>query len=180
MFKLNVNGKQGKYVLNLPTSMEEITPEYLHEVTKGIKIADDYSIIAVCYREQIGRLISAVSRKENRINSTTMVIPLFVDCGITESQFIKNIKCNEKVVITPSQLALSIHLTCPKNGITISNITKVCEGDVELYKKAMTLTEVCYFIDFKLVPNCDILANYKEINDHYDNPFVIPIGVDHK
>lgn len=76
MLKFEVNGKRGAILMNLPTKLSEITPEYLNEVTSNVVVADNYSLIGILYRESLASVILANNRKQKNI--TTAIIPVFV------------------------------------------------------------------------------------------------------
>lgn len=158
MVKFIVNGNRGKVELNLPTSISDITPEYLTNVTKHIKIGDNYSLIGILYRESLSSLILASSRKQKSI--TTGVIPIFIKSGNTEAAYIKNITLGEKLIISPSDIALGHHVTCPKNKLTIDHVLSCVEGDKDIYSLSCKENTPCYYLEFKLVPNCNIHGSY--------------------
>ena len=60
----------------------------------------------------------------------------------------------------------------PKNLITINNVLEYCQGDKEAYTKAIAIAQPCYYLEFKIVPNCNIHGNYKDENEAYNNPFI--------
>lgn len=170
MLKFEVNGKHGAISMNLPTKLSEITPEYLNEVTSNVIVADNYSLIGILYRESLASIILANNRKQKNI--TTAIIPIFVKAGATDTEYIKNISCGDKIVIAPSDIAMGHHITCPKNVITINNILDYCDGDKEAYQLAIGVSQPCYYLEFKLVPNCNIHGYYKEESGSYKNPFI--------
>lgn len=75
MLTLNVNGKRGAYELNLPTTLNEITKEYIDSVTNNIIVDANYTLIGVVYRERLSTLIIAANRKNKK--SDIPVIPIF-------------------------------------------------------------------------------------------------------
>ena len=170
MLKFEVKGNNGSILMNLPTKLSEITPEYLNEVTSNVKVADNYSLIGILYRESLASVILANTRKQKNI--TTSIVPVFVKSGATDTEYIKNISCGDKIIIAPSDIALGHHVTCSKNQITISNILAYCEEDKEAYQKAIKISQNCYYLEFKIVPNCNIHGNYIEESDSYKNPFI--------
>lgn len=170
MLKFEVNGKQGAILMNLPTKLSEITPKYLNEVTSNVVIADNYSLIGILYRESLASVVIANNRKQKNI--TTAIVPIFVKAGATDTEYIKNISCGDKIVIAPSDIAMGHHVTCPKNMITINNILDYFDGDKEAYHRAINISQPCYYLEFKIVPNCNIHGNYIEDNDSYENPFI--------
>ena len=120
MLKFEVNSKNGNILMNLPTKLSEITSEYLSSVTSDVVIADNYSLIGILYKESLASVILANNRKQKNI--TTAIVPIFVKAGATDTEYIKNIACGDKIVIAPSDIAMGHHVTCPKNRITINNI----------------------------------------------------------
>ena len=47
-----------------------------------------------------------------------------------------------------------------------------CDGDKEAYQRAISISQPCYYLEFKIVPNCNIHGNYKEESGSYKNPFI--------
>lgn len=175
MLKFKTNGKAGAFKLNLPTSLSEITPDYLKDVTSAIQVADNYSLIGICYREAFSTIIFANNTKKK--NLTTAIVPLFVKCGKSSNDFVNNISVGDKLIIAPSQIALGYHVTAPRNLITINNILNCVEGDTRIYQEALKESQQCYFLEFKLVPNVDIVGVYKNDNTiHGINPFVVKVN----
>ena len=170
MLKFEVNGNHGVILMNLPTKLSEITPEYLNEVTSNVVIADNYSLIGIIYRESLASVILANNRKQKNI--TTAIVPVFIKSGATNTEYIKNIIFGDKIVIAPSDIAMGHHVSCPKNMITINNILEYCDGDKEAYQRAICVSQPCYYLEFKIVPNCNIHGNYIEETSSYKNPFI--------
>ena len=162
MLKFEVNGNHGVILMNLPTKLSEITPEYLNEVTSNVVVADNYSLIGIIYRESLASVMLANNRKQKNI--TTAIVPIFIKAGVTDTEYIKNMSCGDKIIIAPSDIAMGHHVNCPMNRITVNNIVNLCEGDKEIYRKAASFKDKCYFIEFKLVPNCNIHGSYSELD----------------
>lgn len=174
MLTLNVNGTQGVFTLNLPTTLSDITKEYISNVTSHIEVDANYTAVGIVFREKLSTLILA-SRK-NKKNSDIAAIPIFVKAGKTDSELINKLDVGEKLIIAPSDIMLGYHLSTPTNLLTINNILSIIEGDTEIYNKVIGIQESCYFIEFKLVPNCNIHGAYKDSYNNYVNPFVIRTG----
>lgn len=172
MLNFKTSGKNGAFNIALPTNLSEITNDYLYDVTKDIIIADDYSLICICYRETLSSVIFANNTKKGKI--TTGVVPIFVKHGNTGNTYIRSIDCGDKLVIAPSDIAMGHHVVAPKNKITIDNILYCTEGDNKIYQESLKFAKPCYFLEFKIVPNCNIHASYKNSNevDNNVNPFV--------
>ena len=162
MVKFNVNGKAGAAAVSLPTHLSEITPEYLNGVTCNVKIGDNYSLIGIVYRESLSSIIMAFNQKRKEI--TTNVIPIFIRSGNGAPDYINKIKTGDTLIMAGSDIAMGHHVTCPMNRITVKNIVNLCEGDKEIYRKAVSFKDKCCFIEFKLVPNCNIHGSYSELN----------------
>lgn len=153
MLKLEVNSNAGKFILNLPTMFKEVTNEYMDNAVKHIAVAPEYSLIALVYREKLAVILN--SAKQNK-EMNTSVVPVFIKAGTTDSKFIKNIKLGNKIIVTGSDLSIGIHVNSPLNSLSIPNVVAICEGDNNVYKEAITSTQYCYFVEFKLVPNSAI------------------------
>lgn len=150
-----------------PSKLEELTKDYLTEVTKNVKIANNYSLIGIVYHESLGNIV--IARQQKKKDITAGVIPIFIKCGQSDSQFVNNIKTGSKVIISGTQLALGHHVACPANKLSIDYLIKCINDsdDKELYQRAIKLgKEHIFLLEFKLVPNCDIVGAYD--NKPYD------------
>lgn len=174
MLTLNVNGTQGAFTLNLPTTLSDITKEYITNVTSHIEVDANYTAIGIVFREKLSTLV--LDSRKNKKNSDIAAIPIFVKAGKTDSELINKLDVGEKLIIAPSDIMLGHHLSTPTNLLTINNILSIIEGDTEIYNKVIGIQESCYFIEFKLVPNCNIHGSYKDNCSNYANPFVIRTG----
>ena len=174
MLTLNVNGTRGAFTLNLPTTLSDITKEYITNVTSHIEVDANYTIVGVVFREKLSTLILASYK--NKKNSNITAIPIFVKAGKTDSELINKLDVGEKLIIAPSDIMLGHHLSAPTNLLTINTILNIMEGDTEIYNKVIGMQEQCYFIEFKLVPNCSIHGAYKIDCNNYVNPFVVKTG----
>ncbi len=178
MIKFSTSGKNGSFEVSLPTNLSEIPNKYLYDVTKDIVIADDYSLICLCYCEALSSVLFANNTKKGKI--TTGVVPIFVKHGATSNTYINSIDCGDKLVIAPSDIAMGHHVVAPNNKITIDNILYCTDGDNKIYQEALKFNKPCYFLEFKIVPNCNIHASYKSstISNNTTNPFINKIEVE--
>lgn len=171
MLTLDVKGKTGSYILTLPTSISEITSDYISSVTDNVVLDENYSLIGLVYRERLSTLILA-ARKNNK-KSDIAVIPIFVDAGKTNSQLINSLRPCDKIIIAPSDIMLGHHVSTPRNLLTINTILDIIEGDTNVYNQLLSIQDYCYFIEFKIVPNCNIHGAYKNYRtENFSNPFV--------
>lgn len=172
MLTINVSGNLGNYNLNLPTSLNEITEEYINDVTGHVKVEENYSLIGIVYRERLSTLVLATTK--NKKNSNVAVIPVFVKSGKTDSELINNLIIRDKLIISPSDIMMGHHISAPRNLLTINTIIDLVTSDSTIYRKLLGVKEECYFIEFKLVPNCNIHGAYSNHEvDGFTNPYVI-------
>lgn len=175
MLTFDVNGKNGVYKLNLPTSLNEIDESYIAEVTDHVKVDANYTLIGVVFRERLSTLILAA--RKNKKNSDIGVIPIFVKAGKTDSELINSLNIRDKIIISPSDIMMGYHISAPNNLLTINTILDILEGDINTYNKLIGSQEMCYFIEFKLVPNCNIHGAYNQPNvAEFVSPFVTKIA----
>ena len=175
MLKLNVSGKNGSYELNLPTSINEISESYIQNVVSHVKPDANYSVIGVIYREKLSTLVLAA--KKNNKKSDIAVIPVFVKAGDTDSKFIKSLNVRERLIVSSSDIMLGFHISAPNNLLTINTILDLINGDINVYNQLLGVQEYCYFIEFKLVPNCNIHGAYDQFEvESFVNPFVTKIA----
>lgn len=171
MLTLEVNNKQGVFQLNLPTSLNEIDESYIMEVTNHVKVDANYTLIGIVFREKLSTLVLAA--RKSKKNSDIPVIPIFVKAGETDSKFINSLNVRNKLIISSSDIMMGYHVSAPNNLITINNILDLLDGDMKVYNQLMASQEMCYFIEFKLVPNCNIHGAYGAIDVvGFENPFV--------
>lgn len=169
MKTFNVNGKLGAFEINLPENLNEIGNDYFKACTEFIHPAPNYAVVAIIYKDSLALVLS--SAKKNK-PANVAVIPVFIKAGETDSEFINGLKCGDKVVISASALSLAHHVNSPYNKITPNNIINICEGDKEIYSKALILqTPVC-FIEFKLIAVNEINAQLDKTTNSFINPFI--------
>lgn len=171
MLEFETKGKNGHYFLKLPTSLNEITPDYLNDVTSDIVVAPDYSLIGVVYREKLSTLILAANQRKKE--SAISVIPIMIKTGKSSNQMFDNITIGNKLVISPSDIAMGHHIGASRNKLTINDFLRYTDGDGYAYQNASKHNEYCYFIEFKIVPNCNIHGYYSNEDIKVaENPFV--------
>lgn len=169
-------GKEG-FKMNLPTSLKEITEDYLLGVTNDIKVAPYYAVVALIYRCKLPEIISTAKKKKDL---ATAIVPVYVKSVIPDTSeketldMFNNMSCGDKIIIAGTSLELGNHLTCPKNFITIDNMVRIYNTDTNFAKGVMLDQNYYYFVDFKLVSVADIKGFYhKGSNTDFINPFII-------
>lgn len=160
MIKFDVNGKAGAVTLSLPTKLNEITSHYLTGIGAEVAVADNYVLVALCYKERISSFIS--TSRQNKDGIKTSVVPLFVKAGRTENEFVNNIKTGSKLIASGSSLSLGHHVVSRNNVLSISSFLSYIEGDNEVYTNALKHPEDVYFVELKLIPAVEIVGCYTE------------------
>lgn len=161
-----------KINFKFPTSLKELTEEYLLGVTDNVKVADNYTLVAIVYHETLGSVI--LTRKQNKKGITSGVVPIFIKAGNTDNSFIKSAKCKDKLIIASSQLSLGYHVAAPQNILSLDYFIRNLDKDVTVAKRYNNNygKEECYFVEFKLVPNCDIVGFYENKEIQFVNPYI--------
>ena len=157
-FKLIVGDTEKTY--HLPTSIKEIPVSYYENVVKQVIPADNYSVIAIVYHESLASIILA--QKQNRKTANIGVVPIFVKTSSNDSEFMNKIKLGDKLVIASSDLTLGHHVASPINELSLDKFITDVNADTfvaQRYKNNYG-NEECYFVEFKLVPNCSIHGAY--------------------
>lgn len=168
---LNVKLESSNITLHLPTSIKEITNDYLNAVTSKITVAPNYSLVALVYKDKLSNIILAT--KQNK-NIATRVVPVFVKRDVNEkNEFIKTINTGNFIIVSPSDIEIGNHVNCPNNSLSIGRVTDIIQKDPTISKKALAFPEIVCFIEFKLIPNCAIKAKVTETDQTtFIDPFV--------
>ena len=157
MVDLKVNYLGLNQTLRMPTSMSEINMNVIADYVKHVNVGKNYALIAVVFKE---RPITIVSVSKQNKNASVSGVAVMIKSN-TNDEFIKGIKLGETIVISPSDIAMGHHVVAPNNKMTIDNILYCTEGDNKIYQEALKFNKHCYFLEFKIVPNCNIHASYK-------------------
>lgn len=174
MKQFAVKTKDGHEVnFNFPTSISEISEDYLTKISDALHVADNYSLVALCYSEVLSRVI--VTCRTGNKNAKIKVTPIFVKAGNCDIPFIKEGKMKQRVVTIQSQLSLGVHVNLPYHKLTLdffANVVKNAE-DKDIYEKELANADgrECIFLEFKLIPNSDIMGlldiDIPTINNNY-------------
>lgn len=165
MLKVTTNGKLGAYEMNLFTSISEVTPSYLSDVTRNIYVADNYILVALLCREKLSSAIIAM--KQNK-PANTPTIPVFVKAGHIENSFMKSIAPCDKLIIAPSDVAMGNHVNAQYNEFSFNNVMSKFDGDGTAYQRIAQQikdsgeSDEVYFIEFKLIPAVNIKGYYRK------------------
>ena len=176
MKEFNINDGSKKFTFRLPTSIKEITNDYLLSVTDDIHVAPYHAVIATIYRCKLAEVIA--SNKKSRAMAIA-IVPTFVKASITDKleidtiNMFANLSCGDRLIIAGTDIERGYHLATPKNLITIDNLIKIYNTDKDFAKSTFADNNYYYFVEFKLVPITDIKGYYKTTNNEpFVNPFM--------
>lgn len=168
-----VRTKMSEVKFNFPTNLKELSNDYLKQVTDSITVAPNYSLIGVVYHERLANIIITCNNKKK--NASIGVIPIFIKSGAGDKSIVDNAKIGQKLLISNTQLQLGYHCAAPANKLTIDYFANVLSiaTDKDLYQVAVQdadQSEVL-FVEFKIVPNCDIIALYDDTSK-VESPYI--------
>lgn len=148
-FKI-IDSKTGtESLLNLPTKVDEITVDWLLDVTKNVIPAPNYSLVALISKDTMANLLNTTKRKEGNVVG---VIPVFIKHNEDEcSSFVKNISCKTALVISGSDLSMGHHINAPKNNISPMRVFNKCKVDNNAYREALKDLTPIYLVEFKVI-----------------------------
>lgn len=160
------------YAIEVPTAISEIDERYFKALLNDVKIANNYAIIAICYKD---RLFSILSDFKSGNNGTKEVVPIIAKIQDNESKV--PFAVGDLAVVDTSSLERGTHLSLRNNAICFGAICEYCLSDSELSKAIMNgsffnggkslgaheakmAAPDVFFVEFKIVPLCDIKASY--------------------
>lgn len=159
MFKISTNGKNGNFNIELPTTLKEVSTEVVYNATKDVKVAPNYVLIGLVYRENLSALV-LTSKQSNK--ATLSVVPIFIKAGDNSSGFINKLYTGNRLIISGSQIALGYHVGVKDNPYSIADVLHKIEGDTSIYEDATKFSHEVMFLEFKIVPICDIVGAYTD------------------
>lgn len=169
-----VKTKMSEVKFNFPTNLKELSNDYLKQVTDGITVAPNYSLIGLVYHEKLANLIiTCVNKKKN---ASIGVVPIFIKTSNGDNSIVNIAKLGQKLLIGHSQLELAYKCAVPNNTLNLDYFATVINNsiDTKLYEKAakdVDQSEIL-FVDFKVIPNCDIIALYDDNITKTENPYI--------
>lgn len=152
MVDVQVNYLGREATLHLPTQVNEIKPALLNEWTNHISLAKDYALVALVFKERPITLVSSV--KQNK-NTNVSGVAIMIKAN-TNDEVINDIKLGDALVIAASDIAIGHHVVVPGNHLTPGFIIGLLNENDDLNKKFMEIMIPTYFVDFKIVPVCNI------------------------
>ena len=172
MVDLKVNYLGLNQTFRMPTSMSEINMNVIADYVKHVNVCNDYARIAVVFKERPNTRVSV--SKQNK-NASVSGVAVMIKSN-TDNEFIKGIKLGETVVISPSDISMGHHVNSPDNVLTPGFLLNLLQTNADLNKKLMTVNVPTYFVDFKIVPVCNIhgsIGQYHPTSMYYITPDVV-------
>lgn len=169
MVDLKVNYLGLNQTLRMPTSMSEINMNVIADYVKHVNVSKNYALIAVVFKE---RPISIVSISKQNKNASVSGVAVMIKSN-TNDEFIKDVKLGETIVISPSDIAMGHHVNSPANVLTPGFLLNLLQTNADLNKKLMAVKVPTYFVDFKIVPVCNIhgsVGKYVPVSQYYIAP----------
>lgn len=161
MKQFTVKLTDGKEVVyDFPTTIDEISSEYLEEITKPISVANHYCLIGLVCSNKLSNLI--LSARSDKKDAKLRVTPIFIKAGETDIEFIKKAKLKQRVLAVTTQIALGVHVNPPHHKLSIDHFTNsvINSSDKDIYSNELQNPDQskCCFIEFKIVPATDIVG----------------------
>jgi hypothetical protein len=169
MVNLDVNYLGRTQTYRMPTSISEIDMNTIADYVSHVNVAKDYALIAIVFKE---RPITIVSASRQNKNASVSGVAVMIKSNTTD-EFVKAIKLGETLVISPSDISMGHHVNSPKNCLTPGFLLNLLATNADLNQKLMKVMIPTYFIDFKVVPVCNIHGVIGEIindNTYYISP----------
>lgn len=169
MVDLKVNYLGLNQTFRMPTSMSEINMNVISDYVKHVNVSKDYALIAVVFKE---RPITIVSVSRQNKNASVSGVAVMIKSN-TDNEFINSIKLGEALVISPSDISMGHHVNSPANVLTPGFLLNLLRTNVDLNNKLMAVKVPTYFVDFKIVPVCNIhgsIGRYEPVSEYYIAP----------
>lgn len=106
---LKLKSSKKSYSINVPTSLKEITPEILNDLTADISIPKYHAIVAICFHVKL----STLALKTTSQNQSVQVISLLAKAHEEDLTNIGCGKVGDKVVTDRSTIERGIHMHIP-------------------------------------------------------------------
>lgn len=182
---LLVKSEKKSYGIKFPTSIDEITPKYLKQLTDNVSLVDKYAIVALCARTKIFDFVTMIN---NPKNSDLSITPILAKISDEDAKTI-HAEIGSKIFIDRSSLERGNHVSI-NTGISTNNAANYFKQDSELIKSIYNKDYTGIVIDkkmnnglvksnspeiiimeFKIVPICDIKGSIKR-NVTFIDPFL--------
>lgn len=172
--KLKDSVSGNEILLEVPTKLNEITKDWLLDVTRSVIPAPYYSLVACVSKDTLVALLNTNKKKNDKVVG---VVPLFIKTATdtvsftsnVSDEFAQNIDAATPIIIAPSDLSMGHHINVIDNKYSPSYVYNICQLDKNSYQQALNDMSNIYLVEFKLVPNSAIHGKYVTENTNKEN-----------
>lgn len=163
-------------VINVPTSINEITPEVLEQLSANIYVAKYYALVALCWHVGFGEIFF----NQNKKDKSAKVTPLLAKLNVPEAEQsdYKWLEVGKKLILSRSALEMGVHVHIP-NAASMQSIQDWAEKVEQLERpgaKGMSINTLpqgkFVLVEFKVVPLSQVSGVINEDNLPVD-PFLV-------
>lgn len=121
---LELKSESKDYGINLPTNINELTPEVLGAITDNVQLAPYYAIVALCFQV---KLMDIAVNVNNDKEQTMSIVPVLAKISEEDSDRINAVVGN-RLVLDRSTIERGIHLNIP-TMISSKNVATYIKQD---------------------------------------------------
>jgi len=112
-------------VINVPTTVNEITPDVLEKLTKNVVISKYHALVALCWKVGFGDVFFNSKKNERG----AQVIPLLAKANFPEkdAEEFKWLSVGQKLILTRSAIEMGVHVHVP-NAASVNSISAWAES----------------------------------------------------
>ena len=142
-------------VLNVPDSLNDITPEVLTKLAANVTLPKYRALVALCWKLNFADIL--FTKKDNK---SAMVVPLCAKVNLEEDikDEYKWLEVGKKLILTRSAIEMGVHVHIP-NSVSMQSISKWAEeatAVVNPKSKGISINVLpngqFMLIEFKVVP----------------------------
>lgn len=175
---ITLSSDKANYNLLVPTDLSEIKKEYFKQVLKDVHLSPHYYVVALCFKEKLFGLINGAK------GAMTQVVPVIAKSWEEETKVFNEDEGLKVALVDRSAIERGVHLYIDnKNSISPANVMKYIINDKELKESiikgsyvsknnktaTMNNTPFCYFVEFKIIAENDIIGYINNIDSVDDN-----------
>lgn len=111
-------------VLNVPDSLNDITPEVLTKLAANVTLPKYKALVALCWKINFADIL--FTKKDS--NKSALVVPLCAKVNISDDvkEDYKWLEIGKKVILTRSAIEMGVHVHIP-NSVSMQSISKWAE-----------------------------------------------------
>lgn len=162
--------------INVPTTMNDITPEILKKLTVNVTLPENRVLVALCWKVNFGDVFF----NNKKQNNSAVVVPICAKLNLSDDvkDSYKFLEVGKKVVLTRSALEMGVHVHIP-NSASMQSIEKWATDATQAQfpgSKSISINVLpegkFILIEFKIVSAADI-SGVIESDILPEDPFVV-------